>query len=233
MEDNYWKKYWQNKPNETTDVQAQVARTYKKQSIDDKSFMCTLDFVAGNMNLQKSSSLLELAAGNGMFTLPYSERVKQITAVDFSHPLLESLKKAMDNRNITNISIVNANVTDMDFGIEQYSHVLLYFALQYFSEKEAVLLFEKVYKCLKPDGVFYIGDIPDRNKLWEFAYTDEYKKMYFDSIKTDTPAIGTWFLQSDLVEIARYAGFSQIEIINQPEWQFNHFWRFDIKLIKQ
>ena len=43
--------------------------------------------------------------------------------------------------------------------------------------------------------------------------------MYFDSVKNGTPAIGTWFVKNDLVKLAEYAGFSKIEIVEQPSWQ--------------
>jgi len=184
------------------------------------------------MQLNEASSVLELCCGNGVWTLPLSKRVKQITAVDFSKPLLGVLAAELARQNITNVTVKMEDVVAMALdGHPPYTHVFLYFALQHFSERETVLLFEKAHALLKhTGGMFYIGGIPDRLKLWDFANTREYEKIYFDEVKHETPSIGTWFIQEDLVRLADYAGFSSCERIALPGWQMNSHFRFDLKL---
>ncbi|MDR2510286.1 MAG: hypothetical protein LBC77_06545 [Spirochaetaceae bacterium] len=107
-----------------------------------------------------------------------------------------------------------------------------YVSLQHFEESDAVCLFEKALSWLLPGGVFYIGDIPDREKVWTFAITPEYEKSFFDLLKSGKPAIGTWYEKNFLRKAADWAHFSRCEIIEQPSWQINSGYRFDIKLIK-
>jgi ubiquinone/menaquinone biosynthesis C-methylase UbiE len=218
----------------SNDYQEQVGRTYKKQSITNNVWMKTLDFVYQKMGLSDDSVLLDLCCGNGMLSVPFARKVKSIVAVDFSEPLLQILKSKTNN-DINNITILHKDINKIsvsDLCVWGFSHAIIYFSIQHFTEREAILLFEKMFKCLKPNGIFYIGDVPDRVKLWQFANTDEYAKMYFESVKNEAPVIGTWFLQEDLLKMAHYAGFSHGEIIEQPVYQINSRYRFDLKLIR-
>ena len=227
----YWEKRW-SKISQDIDEQSQVGRAIRKQPISDELFERTVEWVSGKMRLDRNSDVLELCCGNGVWTIPFARQVKSITAVDFSKPLLEILSKKCDTQNIKNANIVYSDVCAIDNFAGSYSHIFWYFAIQHFSEKEVICIFEKTHGILKNNGggVVYIGDIPDREKLWDFASTEEYVKMYFDSVKNGTPAIGTWFVKNDLVKLAEYAGFSKIEIVEQPSWQFNSNYRFDLKL---
>ncbi|MDR0604777.1 MAG: class I SAM-dependent methyltransferase [Bacteroidales bacterium] len=228
---NYWKNYW-NSISILDGLQNQVGRRHKKEPIQDDIFKKTLGFIEDNMQFTMDSVLLDLCCGNGLLSIPFSKKVRKVTAVDFSEPLLKVLKNGIEDQHIQNIEIMYGDINTMTFPQEKYSHILIYFALQHFSEQETIFLFEKAYQCLQPNGIFYLGDIPDRSKLWDFANTDEYVNMYFDSVKNATPAIGNWFLSEDLSKLAHYTGFSNCEIIVQPNYQINSRWRFDVKLIK-
>lgn len=228
---DYWKQYW-NSISANLDDQSQIGRTVRKEPISKEVFQKTFDWVSNNMRVNENSNILELCCGNGVWTIPFAKQAKHVTAIDFSNPLLDVLKSKCLNENIDNVDIKLQNV--LDIKADQYrifSHIFLYFAIQHFSEKETILLFETAYNILKNNGgIFYIGDIPDRQKLWDFANTKEYAKMYFDSVKNDAPAIGTWFIKEELKKIADYAGFSKCEIIEQPNWQINSKYRFDMML---
>jgi ubiquinone/menaquinone biosynthesis C-methylase UbiE len=231
---DYWEKYW-NLVSLNIDEQSQVGRTVKKEPISNDIFEKTFDWVSSKMQINKESDILELCCGNGVWTIPFAERVKHITAVDFSKPLLDVLKNKCISKNIKNVDIKLQNVSKINNSDYKFkSHVFLYFAIQHFSERQTISLFETAHRILKDTAgerrIFYIGDIPDREKLWDFANTKEYAKMYFDSIKNETPAIGTWFIKNDLIKLADYAGFSKCEIIEQPSWQINSSYRFDMKL---
>jgi cyclopropane fatty-acyl-phospholipid synthase-like methyltransferase len=231
----YWENHWNAKAG-AADEQSQVERTRDKRPIDAAVFQRTVDYVADEMRLDHNAGLLELCCGNGLFTIQLARRIRSVTAVDFSKPLLAALKKKIAAENIPNIEVEHKDVARYDVKSGQkYSHVLLYSALQYFSEPETIRLFEMARAALADakggaGGIFYIGDIPDRARLWHFANTPEYRRMYFDSVKNQRSAIGTWFLKEDLLHLAEYAGFHKAEIVEQPEWQINSRFRFDMRL---
>lgn len=229
---NYWKKHW-NSILQNVDAQSQVGRTINKQPISNDIFEKTVCWVAEKMKIKKESVLLDLCCGNGVWTIYFAKQVKHIIAVDFSEPLLNKLKTELGKQRITNVEVKLEDVSlikEIDY--KYCTHIFLYFSIQYFLEKEIVVLFETAHNILKnaEGGTFYIGDIPDREKLWDFACTKEYIKMYFDSLKNDSPAIGSWLVKKDLIKLAEYVGFSRCEIIEQPSWQFNSKYRFDMKL---
>jgi ubiquinone/menaquinone biosynthesis C-methylase UbiE len=231
----YWHKYWNSINIKTTDSQTQVGRTHKRKPVEFGIWDKTVDFIYQNMELSDNSLLLDLCCGNGMLTIPLAKKVKNIVAVDFSKPLLAVLKNQLNKTQ--NVHLLYGNINAMhpsEFRVngQHFSHILLYFAIQHFTERETILVFEKAYQCLQARGIFYLGDIPDRTKLWNFANTDEYANIYFESVKNETPAIGTWFLQEDLLKMAHYVGFVHSEIITQPDYQINSGYRFDLKLIK-
>ena len=85
---------------------------------------------------------------------------------------------------------------------------------------------------MKKGGIFYIGDIPDIEKLFHFFNTKEREFAFFDSLKNKKPIIGTWFNMQFMEKLGLYSGFSTVEIIKQPDYVINSHYRFDVKLIK-
>jgi hypothetical protein len=108
----------------------------------------------------------------------------------------------------------------------------MYSVLQYFSEKEAIHIFESVHAWLVPGGTFLMGDIPDVDRRWTFFATPERFNAYFNSIRQETPIIGTWFKRDWLEKPAMYAGFSAYAILDQDPELINAHYRFDLKLEK-
>ena len=229
----FWRDFWNNDKSVINgDLKKQVSRTRERQNVSDDIWERTIHFIFDCMCLSTNSKVLELCCGNGELTLSLAKRVKTITAVDFSHPLINTLNERLDEEHIKNVKTVISDVNKINFRNEIFSHILLYFAIQYFSEKDVIFLFEKAYDLLEKGGVFYIGDVPDREKLWDFANTVEYESMYFESVKSEEPAIGTWFIKNDLLKMGAWVGFSKTEIITQPEYQFNSNYRFDLRMTK-
>jgi ubiquinone/menaquinone biosynthesis C-methylase UbiE len=229
----FWNDYWnRDEILVDADMQSHVQRTVNHQPVSCEVWEKTLNFIWKKMEIGSTSDVLELCCGNGMLTIPLAQKVRTLSAIDFSTPLIEVLTNQLKHRRINNVTTTIGDITNMSFTENNYSHVLIYFALQHFSERDAIILFQKVYQTLKNGGKFYIGDIPDREKLWDFACNEKYVSMYFESIKKNTPAIGTWFLQNDMLKMSKWAGFKSAEIIIQPEYQINSRYRFDLLLQK-
>jgi ubiquinone/menaquinone biosynthesis C-methylase UbiE len=159
--------------------------------------------------------------------VPFARICKHVAAVDVSKKLLARIDTII-NKNIT---IFENDVRTIQFENDSFSKAVLYFALQHFTERETILLFKSVYNWLKPAGLFYIGDILDIDKIFVFYRTPEWQIDYFDSILTQT-SIGTWFNKTFLEKLASYIGFKKCEIIEQPSFQINSHYRFDVLLQK-
>jgi len=228
-EDDYWTTYWTSDQRiEKDDLQNQIERTVNKIPIDQQKWQFTLNEIERTINLGSHDTLLDLCAGNGLITVPFSLKCRSVTAVDISKALLEKI----DTRLYPNIVVIEADARKVSFLPETFSKGVMYFALQHFSEREALGIFDTIYQSLIPGGLFLIGDIPDIDRLFAFYNKPEWVKAYFDSVKNNTMAVGTWFKKEILIEMAKYIGFSNAEIITQHPDLFNSHYRFDLLLTK-
>ena len=229
MNKNYWTKFWNEDDIISSEhPQNQIGRTIHKVPITEEVWHYTLAFIASNLQINSEDVVLDLCAGNGLISLPFSKKCKAVTSVDISAVLIEKIKL----QNCLNIETIVADVKEVDFEENSYSKIIIYFALQYFTEQETLLLFEKAFKWLRPGGKLFVGDVPDSSKLWSFFDTYERKKAYFDSLKNNEPIIGTWFNSEFLSNAASFTGFKDSSVIIQPKQLINHYYRFDIIMTK-
>ena len=226
--DNYWKSFWTKHAEITInkDLQCQVLRTLEKKPISEDEFKGILNYVEENMKITKSDEILDLCCGNGLFATSFSSKCKRVVVVDFSKELIAQVDVNM-HRNITPFV---GDIRNINFKEGVFDKVLLYAGLQYLSYKDTILLFEKVIKWLRDDGIFYIGDIPDMEKIWFFYNSEERERIYFESMKNEKPLIGTWFTKSWLVKLGKYVNCKEIGILSQRnEFPYSHY-RFDMFL---
>lgn len=225
----FWKKYWQSADIlQETHAQEQVGRTINNQPIAEDRWYDTLDFIASYLMPANGDILLDLCAGNGLLSIFFAKKTNKVVAVDISADLLNKI----DIVAYQNISTVQLDVLALDFPNASFDKALMYFSLQHFSLKETIGVFQKVHDVLKPSGLFYIGDIPDAARIWDFYNNKDREKAYFRSVLTQRPIIGQWFDKAFIEKGAEFAGFSDIQIISQPDYQFNSHYRFDALLKK-
>lgn len=223
---NYWTEFWNSNPIvENKDPQLQVGRSINGQPITNELWNLTLNFVRNQLELNSSDIILDIGAGSGMISIPYSKIVHKVVALDISSKLLDRI-------NESNIKKIEADARYVNFEKDAFSKVILYFALQHFTQKETIQLFKNMYNWIKKGGIAYIGDIPDITKLFVFHSKPEWKDAFFKSLENDKPIIGTWFTQEFLVNLAMYCGFKHVEVVEQPDYLINSHYRFDLKLIK-
>lgn len=228
--DNYWNDFWKNHARSaTTDhPQSQVLRTLDKKPIAENQFQELLEYVETKMEISGTDELLELCCGNGLFAIFFASKCKKVVGVDFAKELVSKI----DTKRHPNISVFVQDVRKVDFEEGSFNKVLMYAGLQYLSYKETVRLFEHAIKWLKNGGLFFIGDIPDRERMWNFFNTEDREGVCFAAVKNERPVVGTWFEGAWLSKLGRYAGFKDIEIFQQPhDFPYAHY-RFDMCLKK-
>ena len=106
-----------------------------------------------------------------------------------------------------------------------------YFSFQYFSKKNRELLLGKLSRVTKPNGSIFIGDIPDKNRMWNFYETK--MKFYREKIsrliqfKDGECDLGWWI---DPKEITDWCAKNKLEVsILQQEKNLPHaHYRFDV-----
>jgi len=225
---NFWTNFWNNNPIiKKPEPQLKVGRTINGVPINENLWNETISFLSGQLELNTDDKVLDIAAGCGLISVPFSKKVNSLCAVDISEELTKSYG---DYNNITKII---SDIRDCEFKEGEFTKVIFYFALQFLTMEESVLMLEKIYKWLSPGGIAYIGDIPDIYKMFDYFNTLERESQFFNSLKNRTPIIGTWYSRKFLQELGGFVGFENVEIINQPSNFFNAHYRFDVKLFKK
>lgn len=229
MQTAFWKKYWASQER-TSHLNSfnQVGRTIKQQPPNQKAWGKTLTFVRKKMEVTSKDTLVDICCGNGILSLFFSDYVKEIFAIDYSKPLLDSFV-AKDK---PNVSLIFNDINTFDFNNIQYNKVIFYFSIQHFTETEVVKLLRKLKDSISENGVIYIGDIPDVNLKWDFFCTTSYKADFFSALEKNESIIGNWFQKDFFINASNYLGFKECTIIKQPEYMFFHKYRFDVLLKK-
>ena len=224
--DDYWAKFWSEYDFDanSVDEQSQVFRTRDRIPIDEDSWEYTVELVAKHMQFKSNDTLLDICCGNGLFTEAYSGLVESIIAVDISDSLINTLKY----KNIANVDAFSDDVRNISFPESSFSKVLWYAGIQYLPESDIVNYLNELRVWMKPNGVLLIGDIPDRQKLWDYFNTPERVSLYFDGIGSQKPIIGTW-LDPDWIEmLCLRSGFKKVRIIQQDTKLIYSDFRYDI-----
>lgn len=225
----YWAKFWaSNDRLNHDDLYYQVGHTVNGMPIDPERWQFTLNRISETLTLGPEDTVLDLCAGNGLIAVPFSLKCRSVTAVDFS----EALISRIDTKSYPNITALHADAREVELPKCAYSKGIMYGALQHFSEREAIGIFETIYRSLKPGASFLVGDIPDVDRLFAFYSKPEWVKAYFDSVKNNAPAVGTWFKKEVLVAMAKYVGFSDAVTSDQHPNLLNSHYRFDLLLVK-
>jgi SAM-dependent methyltransferase len=230
MSTDRWIEFWQAYGRSTSngDEQTHVLRTRNRQPIEAERWRFTLEDLDSKFPVGPEDDLLDLCCGNGLFTRHFAQRCSSVVAVDISVDLLRSLKRLC----LPHVKPLHGDIRSLGFAKGAFSRVLLYAGVQYLSEGETVALFRDIFSWLRPAGVLFVGDVPDRNRLWCFYDTPERRALYFDSRITDRDVVGTWYDAEWLVRLAESTGFRQAKPLPQPpELIYTHF-RFDLKVIR-
>ena len=149
--------------------------------------------------------IIDLGAGTGLQLIKIYKEFPNINtiAIDVSDKMLKKLKE----RNISdNITIVNESFFDYEFD-NNIDAVISTQALHHFERSDKLILFKKVFDCLRDEGIFVNEDY--------FAENDEKEKQGFEDYKNLVRGEGkhydTPLTIEHEIEILKEAGFREIE----------------------
>jgi SAM-dependent methyltransferase len=227
MSTERWLEFWaaQGRTSIDADEQSQVLRTYNKQPITAERWRLTLTDLDRKFPVGLQDDLLDLGCGNGLLTEHFAPRCRSVTSVDVSADLLACLAR----RSLPNVNTIHCDMRLAGFPDASFSRILMYATIQYLSETEVVALFRNLSRWLRPVGLLFVGDVPDRDRLWNFYNTSERRTAYFENLVADRDVVGSWFQSEWLRNLAAHVGFEHSEMVPQPtELIYSHF-RFDLR----
>lgn len=233
MEDElhqYWKNYYEDEKQVLRGYgHENVSRTRNGIVVNPEIWDRTLDHIANIIHLEQNDAILELCCGNGMILGELAEKCGRLVGVDYSRALLNQFR---ENYSSDKIELINYDVNTWDFDSNQFNAIIIYFSIQHFDEKETFLLLERCINHLLPKGRILIGDIPDFDKKWSYINKPEFHRDYFQRLKNNSPMIGHWFKKEFFLAMNSCFPNTKFTIIDQPEYQINSDYRFDLLIEK-
>ena len=132
------------------------AKRYSKQPIADeaayqKKLQVTRDYFTPDMEV------LEFGCGTGSTAIIHAPFVKHIQAVDFSSRMIEIAQSKAGAENVENVTFKRSTVDEISAPDQTLDAVLGLSILHLLDNKEEVIT--KVYKMLKPDGIFVTSTV--------------------------------------------------------------------------
>ncbi len=128
-----------------------TAENYAKEPIADeaayqKKLQVTQEYLKPDMEV------LEFGCGTGGTAIIHAPYVKHIRAIDFSSNMIEIARRKAEAENIKNITFEQSTINELNLSDGSLDVVLGMGILHLLDNKEEVI--RKVYKMLKPEGIF-------------------------------------------------------------------------------
>ena len=196
--EGFWQDYRSLEPVTETDLYFQVGRTVKQKPVESQIFAHSMRKIMERLSLNERDVLVDLCCGNGLCTYEFREVVSQIIASDFSLPLITAAKKF---KSADNIEYHLANALDFLSNFKNNWQVtptkyLMNFALAYFTPIELENILNNMLVISQGAFSFYITDVPNEERKWNFYNTEERKQKYYSDIASGdntNAGMGRWW----------------------------------------
>lgn len=226
---NFWKNHYdQNVEIFKDSLYKQVGKTVNGVPVDSGQLNIITSNIIDKLALNHDDVLVDMCCGNGLITKSLAPNVKKVIGVDFSQGLIDTAISTSHAGNITYMASDALQLT-RDFFIEG-SKLCMYEALQFFS----IDMLEKLLKnmsYIRSGTIFFIGSVPDKDKLWNYYDTEEKKQFYLRSEAENKPHMGNWWGKSGLELVAAKNGY-KATFLNQNSELYTSYYRFDCLLEK-
>jgi len=131
---------------------SRVVRSYQRR---------TQALVVDDLRIERGMCVLDLGCGTGTATLEIASRLEgtgKVVGLDLSEKMLEQAEQKLRELGYTNVEFVLQSTSDLNYD-EYFDYVLSTNAFHHFADKQDVLA--RVYKSLRPGGVFVVQDMCD------------------------------------------------------------------------
>ena len=218
-----WEKFWDNVAKTSTNEIEQVQRK------DFNSIILTTQNIHSKLQIDENDTVLDVCCGNGLITNEIAKKCKSIIGVDLSNILIENAKQ-----NYPNIKFIKANATELSQKINPHTFdkIYLQFSFQYLDKKkEGEKVISEMLKILKPNGKIFIGDIPDKEKLWTYYNSLEKRFFYIISVIKKKKKLGKFWNKKELDSICHKKRVKG-KVLEQPQNLPYANYRFDYLIEK-
>lgn len=170
---------------------------------------------------------LDIGCGAGNYTLKLLQKLPSLdcTLIDLSLPMLLKAQERVSQETGGTVRILQSDIRDIELPENEYCVAVAGAILHHLREEtEWELVFNKIYRSLKPGASFWIcdlvsHDIPAIQTLFENVYAEfleklggnDFKENVFNYIeKEDTPRSVNFQL-----ELLKKVGFREVEVLHK------------------
>lgn len=174
-----------------------------------------------------ATELLDIGCGAGNYTLKMLSKVPNLNCVlnDLSMPMLQKAKERVLPQTKGKVTLIQDDMRNLNLLNNHFDIVLAAATLHHLRDDDDwELMFNKIYKALKPGGSFWVSDLISHhsefiNKLFEDKYSShlealggpEYRQKVWDYVHyEDTPRSLNYQLA-----LLEKVGFKTIEILHK------------------
>jgi len=186
----------------------------KIDSYDDvhAQYMDTKAVLGDNLD-KNSKNILDLGGGTGLELIHLFELYPDahVTVIDITENMVEKLKTRDFADKVTTIC---GDFFEVDFG-DNYDAVISTSALHHFKKNEKVILYKKIYDCLKDGGQFLNSDFIAEDEEFEKEQLYEIDNEFDKYKHIDIPLT----LEHEL-EVLKEVGFKNIEVKPVPKHSY-------------
>lgn len=144
-----------------------IAERYSRKPVADeaayqKKLQITREYLRPDMEV------LEFGCGTGSTAIAHAPYVKHIFAIDISSKMIEIARAKADAAQVTNVTFEQAAIDDFSEADRAFDVVMGHSILHLVADRDSIV--SKVYKMLKPGGVFVSSTacLGDRMKFFKF-----------------------------------------------------------------
>lgn len=206
------------------DFWGQVKRTVNGRAVTEDQIQLIVDAVQSGLKIDSNDTLLDLCCGNGALSIKFFDRCKGGVGVDFSEILIDIAK-----RNFGRPPTFQFILSDIcDYALQAsapliFSKALCYGSFQFLTASSAETLLTLLSKRFRKIRRFFIGNLPDKNKLSEFYRKSEYTL----GIENDpTSPIGIWRTTNEFDALAKKTGW-KAQFRKMPADYYAAHYRYD------
>jgi SAM-dependent methyltransferase len=122
------------------------------------------------------NNILDLGCGTGLELdeIFKTKPLVHVTGIDLTQAMLDKLKQKHPDKNLT---LINANYFDYNFGIEKYDVAISFQTMHHFSHNDKIKLYSKICSALKDGGQYIECDYMVIDQADEDLYYNENQRI--------------------------------------------------------
>lgn len=150
--------------------------------------------------------VLDVACGPGIVSAALAARAREVVALDITPEMLAKARQRCAAAGLRNVTFREGSATELPFAANSFDAVVTRLSVHHFPEPQ--LVFQEMFRVLRPDGTLVLADVVSSENADESALHNAIEVLRDPSHVRMLPA-------SELVSLVTAAGFA---ILEQTTW---------------